>query len=133
MAIRGARYDIAFPDPPPKGRLAAVIILDEQTPERLHALARFWAAAAGRRVLADQRLSAQRRSRARQMLRVVDARFAGVTYRAIAEVIFAQHDIEPASWVGSAIRETTIRLARDGMKLVRGEYLSLLRRPRRST
>ena len=67
------------------------------------------------------------------MLRVVDARFAGVTYRAIAEVIFAQHDIEPASWVGSAIRETTIRLARDGMKLVRGEYLSLLRRPRRST
>lgn len=65
------------------------------------------------------------------MLRAVDARETGATYRAIAQFLFPQYENDAASWVGSAIRETTIRLARDGMKLVRGGYRSLLRRPRR--
>lgn len=65
------------------------------------------------------------------MLRAVDARGDGATYRAIAEHLYPQHENDAASWVGSAIRETTIRLARDGMKLVRGGYRTLLRRPRR--
>jgi hypothetical protein len=127
------RYDVTLADPLCDGRLAAVIVLDEQTPERLNALARFWAATTGRHVPADSRLTQQRRQRARQMLRAVDARQAGATYRSVAEALFPEHEIDPASWVGSAIRETTIRLARDGMKLVRGGYRTLLERPRRST
>ncbi len=66
------------------------------------------------------------------MLRVVDARIEGATYRTIAQILFLQHRIDAASWVGNALRETTIRLARDGLKLVEGGYRTLLRRPRRS-
>jgi hypothetical protein len=65
------------------------------------------------------------------MLRAVDARETGTTYRDIARYLFPQYESDPAIWVGSAIRETTIRLVRDGTKLVRGGYRRLLRRPRR--
>jgi hypothetical protein len=65
------------------------------------------------------------------MLRAVDARFEQQTYRAIAMALFPTHQVEAASWAGDALRETTIRLARDGMKLVRGGYRNLLMRPRK--
>ncbi|MGY3539827.1 hypothetical protein ACVIIY_004047 [Bradyrhizobium sp. USDA 4515] len=130
LHIRDQRYDVslaAHTDEP----IAAVVPLDELTPDRLTALARFWAAVRGRRVPPDPRLTPQRRQRARQMLRAVDARQAGAVYRVVAEHLFPQHKIDAASWVGDPIREITIRLARDGMKLVRGGYRTLLRRPRR--
>jgi hypothetical protein len=66
------------------------------------------------------------------MLRAVDARLDRATYRAIAEALFPQHPIDAASFASNALRETTIRLARDGMKLVNGGYWSLLRKPRRT-
>lgn len=131
LALQGERFDICIAPGAPHGALAAVIPLDEQTSDRLTALARFWAAAIGRRVPPDPRMTPQRRQRARQMLRVIDARAAGATYRVIAEDLFPQHETDAAGWVGSAIRETTIRLARDGLKLVQGGYRALLRRPRR--
>jgi len=65
------------------------------------------------------------------MLRVFDARRGGASYRAIAEVLFPQHRIDAMSWAGNALRETTIRLARDGAKLAAGGYRTLLRRPRK--
>lgn len=131
LRLCGERYSVdlaAIGDGKP---LAALITLDELTPDRLTALGRFWAALTGKTVAPDPRITPQRRRRAQQMLRVVDARATGATYRAIADQIFPQHDQDAATWVGSAIRETTIRMARDGMKLVRGGYLALLRRPRR--
>lgn len=85
----------------------------------------------GRPLPADNRMTEQRRQRAPQMLRVVDARLAGATYRSIAESMFPTHKIDAASWAGDALRETTILRARDGLKLVEGGYRSLLRRPRR--
>lgn len=112
--------------------LVAVVILDEDTPDRLHAIRRLWAAIRGRHLPADNRITRQRRERSPQMLRAVDARLAGETYRSIAEVLFPSHHTDSASWAGDALRETTIRLARDGLKLVEGGYRSLLRRPRRS-
>src|SRR3546814_20150422 len=66
------------------------------------------------------------------MLRVVDGRLAGVKYRSIAEALFPSHKIDSSSWAGDALREITIRLARDGLQLVEGGYRTLLRRPRRS-
>lgn len=131
LNLHGERFDISLSGSIEGDALAAVIPLDEMTPDRLTALARFWSAATGRSVPADPRITPQRLQRARQMLRAVDARETGATYRAIAQFLFPQHENDAASWVGSAIRETTIRLARDGMKLVRGGYRALLRRPRR--
>lgn len=131
LRIRDQRYDVSLTELTGDVPLATVVPLDELTSDRLTALARFWASVRGRRVPPDPRLTPQRRQRARQMLRAVDARGDGATYRAIAEQLFPHHDNDPATWVGSAIRETTIRLARDGMKLVSGGYKTLLRRPRR--
>lgn len=131
LEIGGGRYDVSMAASMPQGGLAAIVLLDDMTPDRLTALARFWAAVTNRSVPPDPRMSEQRRCRARLMLRVVDARAMGTTYRGIAEVLFPQHETLSATWVGSAIRETTIRLARDGVKLVQGGYRTLLRRPRR--
>lgn len=131
IAAQGEPFDLTFEKVDGSPALAAVVMLADLTLDRLAALARFWNAIAGKRIPPDPRLTDQRRQRARQMLRAVDARATGATYRLIAESLFPRHDIEPAAWVGTAIRETTIRLVRDGLKLVRGGYRSLLRRPRR--
>lgn len=131
LDLHGQRFDVSFSGSIDGEALAAVIPLDEMTPDRLTALGRFWSAATGRAVSPDPRMTPQRRLRARQMLRAIDARETGAAYRTIAQFLFPKHENDPASWVGSAIRETTIRLARDGMKLVRGGYRTLLRRPRR--
>ncbi|QVM86278.1 DUF2285 domain-containing protein [Novosphingobium decolorationis] len=131
LSLNGEPFDVSLSDLTEDAPLAAVIPLDEMTPDRLTALGRFWSAATARAVPPDPRITPQRLQRARQMLRAVDARHAGAIYRIIAEHLFPQHQIDTASWVGHPIRETTIRLARDGMKLVRGGYRALLRRPRR--
>lgn len=111
--------------------LAAIILLDDDAVDRMDALTRFLFALQRRRVPPDSRLTPQRRIRLRQMLRTVDGRREGATYRAIAEALFPDHQIETSSFAGNALRETTIRLARDGMKLVGGGYRALLRKPRR--
>ncbi|MDK2747109.1 MAG: DUF2285 domain-containing protein [Brevundimonas sp.] len=131
LALLGEPYDVALADVDDARRLGAFIMLDELTPDRLTAVDRLWQAMFGRRTAPDPRMTPQRRQRARQMLRAVDARETGAIYRVVAEHLFPQHKIDAASWVGDPIREITIRLARDGMKLVRGGYRTLLRRPRR--
>lgn len=131
IEIRGDPYDIAIAELDETRPLGALIIFDELTPDRLTAVARLWHAMFGKNVPPDPRMTPQRRQRARQMLRAVDARQAGATYRVIARHLFPKYENSPASWVGNPIRETTVRLARDGLKLVRGGYRTLLRRPRR--
>lgn len=110
---------------------AAIIVLDDATPDRLEALARYWRGLRAPPAPPDPRVTPQRRHRLGQMLRAVDARIERESYRAIATVLFPEHHIEAASWAGDALRETTIRLARDGMKLVHGGYRGLLKRPRK--
>ncbi|OBQ62249.1 DUF2285 domain-containing protein [Mesorhizobium loti] len=112
--------------------IAATILLDDATPDRLEALARFWRGLHAPPAPPDPRVTPQRRQRLRQMLRAVDARLEGESYRAIATALYPKHRIEASSWAGDALRETTIRLARDGMKLVQGGYRDLLKRPRKA-
>ena len=131
LVVRGEPYDVAVVDSDARRPLGVFVMFDELTPDRIVAVERFWQAMFSRRTIPDPRLTAQRRQRARQMLRAVDARHAGAIYRLVAEHLFPQHKIDAASWVGDPIREVTIRLVRDGMKLVRGGYRTLLRRPRR--
>ena len=124
-------FDISLIDQPHGRPLAAIILLDSETGDRLHALGEFWTTLQRPDYVPDDPITPQRRLRLRLMLRVVDGRHTGAPYRVIAEAVFPRHDISPASWVGNSVRETTIRLARDGMKLVDGGYRALLRRPRR--
>ena len=65
-------------------------------PDRLSALARFWAALAGKTVPPDPRITRSRQKRAREMLRVLDGRASGATYRAIADAVFPKHDHDAA-------------------------------------
>lgn len=125
-------FDIAFHGEAGDGPIAALVILDDVTPDRLHAIDRFWSTMRRRKTPAEDRLTTPRRQRMRTMLRAVDAHDEGETYRAIGETLFPEHQIDAKSWVGNSARETTIRLVRDGLKLVEGGYRSLLRRPRRS-
>ncbi len=125
-------FDMAFHGETGDAPLAALVILDDITPDRLQAIGRFWSTMWKRKTAPDDRLTTPRRQRMRTMLRAVDANYAGETYRAIGEILFLGHQIDAQSWVGNSVRETTIRLVRDGVKLVEGGYRSLLRRPRRS-
>ncbi|MGR9281414.1 DUF2285 domain-containing protein [Rhizobium johnstonii] len=126
--FRALRIGLADGEPPK----AAVILLDDATPDRLEALARYWRGLRSATVPPDPRVTPQRRKRLQQMLRAVDARLEHATYRTIATVLFPTHQIDQRSWAGDALRETTIRLARDGMALVQGGYRDLLKRPRKS-
>lgn len=125
--VRARRVGPGAVEPPG----AAIVLLDDTTPDRLEALARYWRGLHAPPAPPDPRVTPQRRQRMRQMLRAIDARLERQSYRAIATVLFPKHPIEAASWAGDALRETTIRLARDGMKLVHGGYRELLKRPRK--
>ncbi|MBN9567015.1 MAG: DUF2285 domain-containing protein [Alphaproteobacteria bacterium] len=131
LAVQGNSYDVAISDAGDARPLGAFVMFDELTPDRLTAIERLWLATSGKRVPPDPRITPQRRRRACQMLRAVDARQGGAAYRVVAQHLFPRHETDAASWVGDPIREITIRLARDGTKLVLGGYRSLLRRPRR--
>lgn len=131
LELRGERYDILLVEPDAQGPLGIHIIFDDLMPDRKTTLERFWNAMAGKRVPHDPRLTPQRHQRARQMLRAIDARFVGSTYRDIAEVLFPNHEHDPAKWGDSPFRVMMSRLVRDGMAFVRGGYRTLLRRPRR--
>lgn len=131
LDVAGDRYDVDLADPHDRRPLSAALLLDALTPDRLTSLDRFWSGLTGKPVRPDPRLTLQRRLRARDMLRAVDGDAARETYRAIALHLYPQLKTDPAEWVGSAVREMTIRLTRDGRQLVRGGYLDLMRRPRR--
>lgn len=83
LDIRGEQYDVTLADPQDENPLAAMVMFDALTPDRQTALTRFWSAIKGKRVPNDPRMTPQRRERARQMLRAVDGRRAGATYRSI--------------------------------------------------
>ncbi len=131
LHIHGQRFDVALSDHGTARPLGATVLLDELTPDRLDAVARFSAALRGQAPPPDPRITPQRHQRTRRMLRVFDAQTCGSTYRDIAIGLFPDHATTPAEWVGTPIRETTIRLARDGRALVCGGYRALRRRPRR--
>ena len=108
--------------------LAALVILDRHGSERLEAVARLLASSKG--TPQDRRLTPQRCRRLRQALRALDGHGTGAAYRAIAEALFGLRRIAAFPWKTSPLRDTTIRLVRDGLALLRGGYRRLLRRRR---
>ena len=112
---------------------AAVIPLDSDFVVRADAALRLWRLATGRaHRRPPDRLTPQRRQRLALTLRVLDGRLAGETYRTIAQAIFGATRVPTgAGWKTHDLRDRTIRLARAGVKLMRGGYLDLLRFPGR--
>jgi hypothetical protein len=109
---------------------AVVIPLDSSLPMRIEATLLLWRAMTGHaRGRAPDTLTAQQRRRLGLILRGLDGRLTGCSYRTIAEVLFGRAPAG-ADWRGHDLRGRTIRLCRRGLDLMRGEYLNLLRYPR---
>ena len=70
-------------------------------------------------------LSAARRARLVQMLRVVDARRDGASLRDIAEALFRQR-IAGRAWQGSSLHARTKRLVQGGVAMMQGGYRDLI-------
>ena len=113
---------------------AVVIPLDGDFAARADAALRLWCVATGRlRGRPPDRLTPQQRQRLQLILRALDGRLAGHSYRVIAQGLFGETRIpaEPG-WKTHDLRDRTIRLCRRGLKLMRGGYLDLLHHPRQS-
>jgi len=132
-SVSGIEFPLLFLAGGPDQQVAAVILADDLALDRLEAVHRFWAALTGDKVPPERRrMSRQKRQRAGKSLRAVDGRKDGASYRLIAEALFPAHRITLATWKSNALRETVIRLARDGLQLVAGGYRALLHRKRHS-
>ncbi|MBO9707987.1 MAG: DUF2285 domain-containing protein [Caulobacter sp.] len=104
--------------------VAAIVPLDAGATGRLAALERFtrWRGGAGN----PARLTAQKRRRIGLMLRAVDARAAGASHRQLAQALFGTGRVAEDTWKTSSLRDTSLRLARDGAALVADGYRRLL-------
>ena len=109
------------------GPLAAVIPLDATLPARLAALSRLWRSLARSDPLSDDPVTPQRRTRMKAMLRALDGRIDGAAYRDIAVALYGAARVAAAPWKSSALRDTTLRLVRDGRAMASGGYQALLR------
>jgi hypothetical protein len=87
---------------------------------------------AGRNV-PDERLTITQRRRIGHMLRAVDGRSEGASYFEIAHTLFGKRLVKALEWQESSFRHTTLRLVRDGRKLVHGGYKHLLKFRRRTS
>ncbi|WP_410001655.1 DUF2285 domain-containing protein [Sphingosinicella rhizophila] len=112
---------------------SVILPLDAFFPLRLASAQRLWRVLNGRPPGPDpQRLTRQRRRRLLLALRGLDARLAGASYREIAEALFGPVPLTgDADWNSHDLRDRTIRLARLGVKLMRGDYRRLLLYPYR--
>jgi len=111
----------------PPGPLAAVIPLDATLPARLAALSRLWRSLGGSGPSSDDAVTPQRRARMKAMLRALDGRIDGAAYRDIAIALYGATRVAATPWKSSALRDTTLRLVRDGWAMAAGGYQALLR------
>lgn len=112
--------------------LAAIVPLDQDFVTRIASLLRFHRILFGQSAGPLPRgwpLTAYRRTRLGLMLRALDLRLAGATYRDIAIALGkSEADRLPATeWKTSAARSFVYRLVRDATRLMNGDYRKLLR------
>jgi hypothetical protein len=123
-----SEYRLWLPEPPSEGEpVAALIPLDGTAAIRATAAARFHRHAAGDTAKTAPGATRQRLQHRIGSLRALDAHLDCATYRKIAETLFGRPRLANEPWKTSSVRDTTIRLVRTGMKLMRGGYLEFLR------
>lgn len=107
-----------------------VLPLDALFELRAHAARRFWRALAGLPPGGSLRpLPETTRQRHILMLRALDARLTGASYRTIAEAMFAFRSRTKRDWEIDPLKNRTRRLVADALRLMRGGYLHLLCHP----
>lgn len=111
----------------PFAPMAAVLPLDEDFAVRLAAAARLQASMKSG-VHSAARLPAHRRLRLKRMLRALDGRGVGASYRDVAGQILGADVTDSSAWRTAPTRDVAIRLCRAATRLMRGGYLALLRR-----
>ena len=111
----------------PAAPMAAVLPLDEDFAVRLAVAARLYAILKSG-IRPAVRLPAHRRLRFKRMLRALDGRGVGASYRDIAQHILSADVTDSSGWRTAPARDVAIRLCRAATRLMRGGYLALLRR-----
>jgi hypothetical protein len=126
----GERLSVVLTEGTSAATPAAVVIpLDAEFTARADAAVRLWRLATGRALHPPpDPLTPQRRERLILALRALDGRQASESYRAIAQGLFGSNRVpNDSSWKTHDIRDRTRRLVHYGLRLMKGEYLDLLR------
>jgi hypothetical protein len=113
----------------PAQPLAVLLPLDDSFHVRVEAALRLHRRLSGRaagRIPRAHTLTLRHRLRLVRMVRALDGRSSGATYREIADVLFESHQQSAPEWKTSSIRAQTIRLVKDGQTMMHGGYLRLL-------
>ena len=113
----------------PTQPLAVLLPLDDSFHIRADAALRFQRRLFGRAAGPLPRaltLTPRHRLRLVRMVRALDGRSAGASYREIASVLFDTPWQSATEWKTSSIRARTIRLVKDAQTMMRGGYLRLL-------
>jgi hypothetical protein len=130
----GDALQVALIDGANTARSAAVVIPFNPCHQiRIKAARRFWEAITTGHVSGPtpDGLTAQQRSRLKLILRALDGRLAGCSYREIAEVLFGPNSVPAGrAWATHELYGRTRRLCSRGLDLMNGGYLDLLLHPR---
>lgn len=113
--------------------MAALVPLDETVLLRLAGLLRFKRRLDGHPAGAlprAWRITARLRKRLLGMIRALDGRLEGASYREIAQALYGSDAVARYPWKTSSIRGQTIRLVADAVATMNGGYRKLLRASR---
>ncbi|WHO37793.1 DUF2285 domain-containing protein [Sphingobium sp. AP49] len=132
VADAAGEHRLWLRDATPGRPLAAVIPLDKDFLTRIASLLRFHRRLLGRRAGPLPRgwpLTAYRLARLDLILRALDLRHDGATYRQIATALGRDEAarLSASDWKMSASRSFVVRLVRDGIAMMNGDYRKLLR------
>jgi len=132
VADAAGEHRLWLRDPTPGQPLAAIVPLDKDFITRIASLLRFHRRLLGRAPGPLPRgwpLTSYRLARLELMLRALDLRNGGATYRQIAAELGREDAarLSATEWKISAARSFVVRLVRDATALVNGDYRKLLR------
>lgn len=132
VADAAGEHRLWLRDPTPGRPLAAVVPLDKHFIKRILSLLRFHRFLSGKRAGPLPRgwpLTAIRAARLELMLRALDLRLGGATYREIAVALGKSEaaNLSASDFKNSDTRSFAYRLVRDATALMKGGYRKLLR------
>lgn len=127
----GADHQFWLASPPPGAKTAYVVLLplDALLEHRAEAVLRFWRTLTGRAIgERHHALPAQTRDRHILILRALDGRTDGASYRKLAETLLGFRG-NKTDWESDPRKNQARRLVADGNHFVGGGYRELLRYP----